>query len=225
MLAAAVRLHAGLHHALDFTAWVHEWLQLATETFVNKLQLTCAATALLLPLASAADSTALRTGLWELTFESDLTVEQAKRLSAKLTDALFAKIPPTQRTELKRLYASGELLRNALNGSDTLCITEEDLEHGIQPATDIDESCTVVHANAHQTWQQTQLICAGLEDNALGKATIHIVVEDPTTFTGTITRAVASAAKPFSIKVELHGKWLDSQCGEEALEEDETPLR
>jgi len=189
---------------------------------VNKLQLTCAGIVLLQPLLIAAETTSLRTGLWELTFKSDLTLEQARRLSAKIPDVLFAKVPTSQRTELKRLYESGELLRNALNGSDTLCITEEDLEHGIQPTTDIDESCTVVAATTHTSWQQVQLVCAGLENDALGKAVITIAAKDATTLTGNITRNVTGVAKPFNIRVELHGTWLDSQCGEEAAEEDET---
>jgi hypothetical protein len=192
---------------------------------VNKLQLTCAAVLLLVPLASIADVTALRTGLWELSFKSDLTVEQAKQLSARIPDVLFAKIPAPQRSEVKRLYASGELLRNALNGSDTACITEEHLEHGIQPATDIDEACSIADAVVHASWQQVQLVCPGLVDDAHGKAVIDIVVKDATTLTGSITRAIAAKAKPFSIKVELRGKWLDSQCGEEAPEEDETQPR
>jgi hypothetical protein len=199
------------------------------EVFVNKLQRTklqvWAGIALLQPLAIAAETTALRTGLWELTFKSDLTLEQARRLSARIPDVLFAKVPAAQRAELKRLYESGELLRNTLNGSDTLCITEEDLEHGIQPATDIDESCRVVTAITHASWQQVQLVCAGFEDAALGKVVITIAAKDPTTLTGNITRSVAGVAKPFDIKVELHGTWLDSQCGEQALEEDEAPLR
>jgi hypothetical protein len=199
-------------------------LQLDTETFVHKLQLICAGMALLAPLATA-ETTTLRTGLWELDFHSDLTVEQSRRLSAKLPDVVFARVPASQRSELKHLYESGELLRNALNSSDTLCITEEDLEHGIHPTTDIDESCNVVNASTYKTWQQVKLVCAGLEDEAQGKAVITIVVSDPTTLTGNITRTVAGATKPFIIKVELQGKWLDSQCGEEAPEEDEARLR
>jgi hypothetical protein len=54
---------------------------------------------------------------------------------------------------------------------------------------------------------------------------IDIVVKDATTLTGNITRAIAAKPRPFSIKVELRGKWLDSQCGEEAPEEDEARLR
>ena len=192
---------------------------------MNKLQLICAALALLVSPASAAEATALRPGLWELDFASDLSVEQAKQLSARIPDVLFAKIPAARRTELKRLYESGELLRNALNGSDTLCITEEDLEHGIQPATDINESCTVAEATAHKTWQQMHLECIGLVNEEPAKAVIDIAVQDANTFTGNITRSVSGAAKPFTIKVELRGKWLDSQCGEEAPEEDETRLR
>lgn len=189
---------------------------------MNKLQPACAALAAWLPLACVADVTALRTGLWELEFKSDLSLEQARQLSARIPAVLFAKIPATQRTELERLYESGELLRNALNGSDTLCITEEHLEHGIQPATDIDESCTVAHASAHRSWQKVDLTCTGLASEEQAQAVIRIAVQDANTFTGSITRSVSGAAKPFTIKVEVHGKWLDSQCGEEAQEEDET---
>lgn len=192
---------------------------------LTKLQQAFACMLLLQPLPIAAETTSLRTGLWELTFKSDLTLEEARRLSSRIPDVLFASVPVPQRAELKRLYESGELLRNMLNGSDTLCITEEDLEHGILPTTDIDESCRVVAATTHASWQRVQLVCAGLEDDKLGKAVIDIAAKGPTTLTGNITRTVAGAAKPFDIKVELHGSWLDSQCGEEASEEDETPLR
>jgi hypothetical protein len=199
-------------------------LQLDTERFVHKLQLICAGMTLLAPLV-VAETTTLRTGLWELTFKSDLTVEQSRRLSAKIPEVAFGQIPAPQRAELRRRYQSGELLRNALNSIDTLCITEEDLEQGIHPDTDIDESCKVVNATAHKAWQQVKLVCAGLEDEALGNAVITITASDPTTLTGNITRTVAGATKPFTIKVELQGKWLDSQCGEQAPEEDEARLR
>jgi hypothetical protein len=184
-----------------------------------------AGAAALLPMLSFADKMGLRSGLWELSFTSGLTAEQARRLTPKVPADLLAAVPVAQRAEFKRLFESGELLRNTLNASDTLCITEEDLERGITPDTDVDAACTVRAVTNHKNWQQVRFLCDGPDDEDKGEGMISIEVGSPTTFTGSLTRSVAIAAKPFSVKVDMTGKWLDSQCGEEALEEDESRPR
>ncbi len=188
---------------------------------MNRLQFAAVGVFLLLPLLAAADRTALRAGLWEVTFTSNLTSEQARALTGRIPEALLAEVPAPQRADFKHLYESGELLRNALNTTDTLCITEDELEHGIQPAIDIDDSCTMLSATTHKAWQEVHFVCNG-PDAGKGKAVLTIAVSDPTTFTGTISRTVTTPARPFNIKVAMQGKWLDSQCGEEAAEEDES---
>jgi hypothetical protein len=193
-------------------------------TCVNNLLLVCAGIVVFLPVARAADSTLLRTGLWELTLRSDLTAEQARRLSLQLPHSWVAKVPASQRKEVERLYSTGELVRNALNSATTLCITEEELERGIRPGTDLDQPCSVSHASIDSRHQQLQLVCESLGSAARGEAQIDLTVDDPTAFTGKLTRNI-TGGKPFSVAVELQGIWLDSQCGEEAPEEDETPLR
>ena len=192
---------------------------------VNRLELIVAVAAAVLPTLAAADKMALRPGLWELTFTSGLTAEQARRLTPKAPDELLATVPAAQRAEFKRLFESGELLRNTLNTTDTLCITEEDLEQGIRPDTDFDQACTVRSVTNHKTSQQVHFLCDGPDDEDKGEGVISIAASNPTTFTGSMTRFVAIVAKPFSIKVDMAGKWLDSQCGEEAIEEEESRLR
>lgn len=196
-----------------------------------KLQVTLAGIVASLAIAAIAEPpestepTALRAGLWELSFKSDLTTEQARRLTAKLPEGLLGQIPASQRAEFKKMYESGELLRNALNTADTLCITEEDLEHGIQPVTDLDDSCVISQAITHKTRQEVHFSCHGPQDERPGAALILITVNTPTTLTGSITRTLQLADKSFSIKADLHGTWLDSQCGDEAVEEDESRPR
>jgi hypothetical protein len=190
---------------------------------VNRFELIVVA--VLLPTLASADKVAMRPGLWELSFTSGLTTEQARRLTPKISDELLAAVPAAQRAEFKRLFESGELLRNALNTTDTLCITEEDLEQGISPDTDLDQACTVRSVSNHKTSQQVHFVCDGPDDEDKGEGVVNIAASNPTTFTGSMTRFVAIAAKPFSIRVDIVGKWLDSQCGDEAVEEEESRLR
>jgi hypothetical protein len=198
---------------------------------VNKLQVILAGVVVPLAIAATADppETAepiqLRAGLWELSFKSDLTAEQARRLSAKIPESLLAEIPAAQRAEFKRMYESGELLRNALNTADTLCITEEDLEHGIQPLTDLSGSCSMSKAITHKRRQELHFSCHSAQETRPGAALVVIAANDPTSLSGAITRSVELADETFSIKADVRGTWLDSQCGDEAPEEDESPPR
>lgn len=189
---------------------------------MNKLGSGLAAL-LLLPAAASADKIALHAGLWELNLSSGLTAEQARLLSPRIPDHLLAAVPAAQRTEFKRMFESGQLLRNALNTIDTLCLTEDDLEQGITPDTDLDESCKVRSVTTHKSSQQVSFVCEGPDPEDKGEGTININAKNPTTFTGNMTRSVEINAKRFDVKVDIAAKWLDTQCGDEAEEEEEAP--
>jgi hypothetical protein len=192
---------------------------------VNRFEPILACLVLLLPTSASAEKIALRPGLWELSYHSGLTLEQARRLTPKLAEDLLASVPAAQRAEFKRLVESGELLRNTLNTTDTLCLTEEDLERGITPDTEVADACNVRAVTNHHTSQQVFFLCDGPDEEDKGEGTVRITVDSPTTFTGRMTRTLSVATRPFSITVDIKGKWLDSQCGEEALEEEESRLR
>jgi len=158
---------------------------------------------LLVPLlAVSAEQLGIKTGLWEITSSTQLsgTPQLPKEVTAKMTPQERAKLE----ADLKS--AAKEPKKNV----DRSCITKKDVEN---PFHGVSENCKQSIVRTTRTMQEVRLACTGATK---GTGLIRITAPTPESMTGVMDIKMGDGADALNLKANLTGRWLGTECGEEA---------
>lgn len=157
-------------------------------------------------IAASADRLNVKTGLWEITSSADLT--GLPPLPQEMLDSLS----PEQLAQIRQAIAQA----GTQNEVSRECVTERDLAepfHGARP-----EDCTHKIVRSSRTTQEVQLTCTG---EVRGTGTFTINAPNPQTMHGILDLTAGDGERTMKLKATMKGRWLGSDCGEEADDEDD----
>jgi hypothetical protein len=157
------------------------------------------ATLLVPVLLLAADRLNVRSGLWEITADSDM------QGMALVPPEVLEKMSPDQRAKMAAILA-GQAPGGHLHTSKE-CVTEKDLEKPFE--SQAQENCQTTVVKTTSTMQEANIICSG-EHPGTGK--LHIDTPTPETMHGVVEIKVGEGAGAMTIKTRLAGKWLGTSC-------------
>ena len=150
-------------------------------------------------LVLAADGLDLKTGLWEMTYVTDVR-------GSFMPKAVLDKLSPEQRAKV-----AAAAQKQAAQGPQTMtektCLTAADLKAGAFRADDdkSDPSCKVTITEQSKTLQQASVACAGDEPRT---SQIRVEALGRDRVKGTINSGGAGG----KLSMQLSGKWLNASC-------------
>jgi len=154
----------------------------------------------MLPLAAqSGEKMNVKTGLWEITTQTGMTG------TPPIPPDVLAKMTPEQRARMQ-----------ALSGSDRShtaqsCVTEKDLEHGLEPQENRQSSCKVVSTNTTGTTQEIHMQCDN--DHMKGTSVMKVVALDREHMQADMKMDAVSQGGPMHMTMHMTGKWVSSDCG------------
>jgi hypothetical protein len=149
----------------------------------------------------------MKTGLWEIT--SVTTVSGMPPLPKEVLDHMT----PEQRAEMQAAMKDGEKPETDI---DRECITDQDLEHPFESANT--KECTETIVSSTRTSQEVRMVCTGEHK---GTGLLRVSTPTPNTMTAMLDLRSGDGKDAFTIKSQMKGRWLGSDCGEETDREDE----
>lgn len=155
------------------------------------------------PFAFAADKLNVKTGLWEIT--STTHISGMPPLPKEVMD----QVTPEQRAQVEQAFKA-EAARGPQTDVDRECITEKDLTRPFEGADD--SNCSHTITNTTRTTQEVRLTCTG---EYKGAGLLRITTPTPETMTGSLDLKMGDTNEAMTIKSQLKGRWLGSDCGEE----------
>lgn len=158
--------------------------------------------------ASGADRIDLRTGTWEVTATTHMS-------GMLLSREELAKMTPQQRAQIE-----AAMKEEAAKGPQTEvtreCITAEDLE---RPFASADmEQCASTLVRTSRTTYEGQLECTG---ERKGGGLLKVNAPTPEAMTATFELRSGEGRDAFTIRSQMKGRWLSSQCDDEDAPEDD----
>lgn len=173
-----------------------------------KLLTTCGLAGLAFA-ASAADKIELRTGTWEVTATTHMS-------GMPLSREELAKMTPQQRAEIEKTMKE-EAAKGPQTDVSRECITAEDLERPF--ASGDMEQCTSTLVRTSRTTYEARLDCTGEHK---GAGLLKVNAPTPGAMTATFELRSGEGRDAFTVKSQMKGRWVSSQCDDEdALEDDE----
>ena len=154
--------------------------------------------------AGAAEHLNIKTGLWEIT-----SVMQTSGVPP-LPKELLEKMTPAQRAKM-RADAQSKPSRDVSRE----CVTQKDIAKPFSTA-DAD-NCKESIVTTTRTTQEVHIVC---DREPKGSGTMRITTPNSESMTGSMELKLGSGADAFTVKGDLRGRWLGSDCGEEADDED-----
>jgi hypothetical protein len=162
-----------------------------------------------LPLAvSAAEKLNVKLGLWEITSTTHVTG------MPQLAPELLAKMTPQQRAQMEGAFKA-EASKGPHKEVTKECLTQKDLDHPFNSSERKD--CSQSTVSTTRTTQEVHLVCTGQNK---GTGTFRVTAPDPQTMTGELNIKSGDDANAMTMKAQLKGRWLSSDCGDEGDEED-----
>lgn len=156
-------------------------------------------------IAGAAERLNVKPGLWEITTNSQ--IEGTLPIPKEMLD----NMPPEQLEQIKQAMAR----ESARNEVERECITERDLD---QPFHGVDEEgCTQQVVRTGRNTQELRLSCTG---EVKGRGTFVVNTPSPETMTGALDFEVGDGDNVMRMKATMQGRWLGSDCGDLADEDD-----
>jgi hypothetical protein len=154
----------------------------------------------------AAERLNVKTGLWEIKTISRTTgvLPLPRELLDKMTPEQQAKL----RADMKAAQAGPS------TDTSRECITEKDVEKPFSSANT--ENCKQSIVDTTRSSQEVRIECTG---EPKGSGVLRISTPTSEAMTGTLDLTLGSGPDAFNMKAELQGRWLDSDCGDEAEEE------
>ena len=152
----------------------------------------------------------VRTGLWEMTTKRSTTgMPQLPQMPA-MSPEMLAQLPPAQRAQIENMMKTRRNVAPGVN-AHKVCITQASLEKkpDFGPA---ERDCTrMKDSRTARGWQVQEVCRAGG-----GKQTMNIRydVVNRETIKGTVDIAMREGGHNITMKQEMHGRWLGSDCGD-----------
>jgi hypothetical protein len=167
-----------------------------------------AVVALTLPaLAYSADTLNVKLGLWEITSVTET------RGMPPLPKELLANMTPEQRRQMEA-EIKAEQAKGPDRDTDRECITQKDLDRPFESSNA--KECTQKNVTTTRTTQEVHIVCTG---GIPGSGTLKVSAPSPEKMTGSLDLKLGEGAQAMTIKSQLQGRWIGSDCGDEADED------
>jgi hypothetical protein len=158
---------------------------------------------------SAAEKLNLKLGLWEMTSSTET------RGMPPLPKELLDKLSPEQRKKMEADIRA-EQSKGPEQDTDRECITPRDLDRPLEP--DNAKECKHTIVSSTRTSQEVHIVCTG---GMPGSGSLKVSAPTPEKMTGSMNLKLGAGAEAMTIRAELQGRWLSSDCGEEAEDDDQ----
>jgi hypothetical protein len=149
----------------------------------------------------AADSLAVKTGLWETA-----TTANSAGIPAIPADTL-AKMPPAQRAQMEQIFK--QMGANGPSTStDKSCVTEKDLQAGAfrQSAQEGNKNCKYTAVSSTPKHQEWTFQCPGSEGGGTGRVVVDAA-------SNTQVRGTFEMKSPqVSMNMKFESKWVSASC-------------
>jgi hypothetical protein len=151
----------------------------------------------------------VKTGLWETTWE--IETSGIPPLPKELLDRLTPEQRKNMEDELRAEQAKGPDIN-----TDRECITQRDLDRPFEPSNT--KECTHTNVVATRTAQEVRIVCTG---GLPGAGTFKVSAPNRETLTGSMNLKLGEGKESMTIKGQMKARWLASDCGEFADDEDD----
>lgn len=147
----------------------------------------------------------VRTGLWEITTQAQVSGAIPPRLSAQLQG-----MPPEQRARIEAAMQAA--MADAQRGHVfKKCMTPEQLSKGFDSGGDSSRCRSTLVSNTRSDFEYHK-VCA--VENGVGRTEqAHFHLLDSHHIAGTVAVVSTRGGHPMTVHETLHGKWLASSCG------------
>jgi Protein of unknown function (DUF3617) len=159
--------------------------------------------------AIAAEKLNLKLGLWEITSSTET------RGMPPLPKEILDKMTPQQRKKMEAELRAEQAAGPALE-TDRECVTQSDLDRPFEVGSA--KECTHTIITSTRTSQEVRIVCSG---GIPGSGSFKMAAPTPEKMSGTMDLKLGAGAEAMTVRAQLQGKWLSSDCGDEADDEDE----
>lgn len=160
--------------------------------------------------AVLAEPLAIKIGLWEITSTTDISGEMAIPPDAWAN--LSAEERAKAQAAMKQLADEGPRTE-----TDRSCVTQKDLEEPFGSGREQDASCRNTFLNQSSKEQRIRIECTG-ETRGTGEFQIRVL--DAQNVKGALRMSSTDGEHEMKIRADIVGKWLGSDCGDLAEEEE-----
>jgi len=167
--------------------------------------LVCAAVCASIPaVGQSAETLNVKLGLWEVTALTET------RGMPPLPKELLNKLTPEQRRKMEA-DIKAEQAKGPDKGTNRECITQKDLEQPFESANT--KECKQTIVTTTRTSQEVRIVCTG---GVPGSGVFKVSTPSPERMSGTLDLTLGQGADAMTIKAKMDGRWLSSDCGDEA---------
>ena len=167
------------------------------------------ATLTLPALGHSAETLNVKLGLWEITSSTET------RGMPPLPKDLLDKLSPEQRRKMEA-DIKAEQAKGPDKDTDRECVTREDIERPFESANT--KECTQTIVTTTRTSQEVRIVCTG---GIPGSGVLKIATPTPEKMSGSLDLKLGEGAQAMTIKAQLQGRWLGSDCGDDADSDDD----
>jgi hypothetical protein len=168
-----------------------------------------AAACLSVSALAAAETLNVKLGLWEITSLTET------RGMPPLPKELLDKLTPEQRRKMEADIKADQA-KGPDKDTDRECITQKDLERPFE--TSNAKECKQTIVTTTRTSQEVRIVCTG---GVPGSGLLKVSTPTPEKMTGLLDLKLGAGPEAMSIKAQLQGRWLGSDCGDEADGDDD----
>lgn len=161
-----------------------------------------------LPALGHTETLNVKLGLWEITSLTET------RGMPPLPKGLLDKLTPEQRRNMEA-EIKAEQKKGADKDTDRECITQKDIERPFESSNT--KECTQSIVTTTRTTQEVRIVCTG---GIPGSGLLKITAPTPENMSGSLDLKLGEGAEAMTIKAQLQGRWLSSDCGDEADNDD-----
>ena len=156
---------------------------------------------------SAAETLNVKTGLWEITSVTEMSG------MPPLPKELLSALTPEQRKQMEAEIKAGQ--KKGDKDTDRECVTQKDLEQPFESSNA--KECTQTIVKSSRTAQEVHIACSG---GIPGSGVFKVAAPNPEAMSGTLDLKLGEGADAMTVKARLQGRWLSSDCGDEADDDD-----
>lgn len=158
-----------------------------------------AVTLLLSTLSVRADPLDVKTGLWEITYTTQMS-------GVPIPESALKEMSPEQRARIEAVMKKRQE-QAPQSHTDKTCMTKEDLNRPFNKKDDSDEEkCTQTILTATRTVQEYKIQCTG---SAPRSGTMHLEALSRESVKSTIKMNLPNGA----VNNQMSGRWLAADCG------------
>ena len=155
-------------------------------------------------LALGAEKLNVKLGLWETTWSTET------RGMPPLPKELLDRMSPDQRKKMEADLRAAQAKGPDVH-TDRECITQKDLDKPFEPENT--KECTHTIVTATRSTQEIRIVCSG---GMPGSGSMKVSATNPETMTGSLDLKLGQGAESMTIKGQMKGRWIASDCGDEA---------